>query len=199
MRKKILSVLSIMTIGQSAIAGGDIALAPVLETVPSSDNSFLYVGFGFGYESMKNAFTKEEISDNTVVLQAGYRFNTYLAIEGRVSKGFNTDYDYGILSPREYSGDYYDWGMYVKLMYPIGDLSVYALLGYGGITQKSLDSGDAYDSDFRWGLGASYALTEQINIFADYISLYDDVGFDYRAKDRDIDSDTWTFGLSYRF
>ena len=29
--------------------------------------------------------------------------------------------------------------------------------------------------------------------------LYDDTGFDYRARLDDIDSDTWTFGVSYRF
>ena len=49
------------------------------------------------------------------------------------------------------------------------------------------------------GLGANYAFSEDISVFIDYISLYDDTGFDYRAQFDNIDSDTWTLGVSYKF
>jgi opacity protein-like surface antigen len=84
-------------------------------------------------------------------------------------------------------------------MYPIGDFSVYALLGYGGVSLSNLENGDAYESGFQWGLGAGYAFTENISVFADYVKLYDDTGFDYRAQNANVDSDTWTIGLSYKF
>ena len=58
---------------------------------------------------------------------------------------------------------------------------------------------DAVEDGFQWGLGASYAFTEEVSVFADYISLYDDTGFDYRAKLDDVDADTWTVGLTYNF
>ena len=59
--------------------------------------------------------------------------------------------------------------------------------------------GDAYEDGFQWGLGADYAINENFSVFVDYISLYDDRGFDYRAQLDDIDADTWTLGVSYRF
>jgi hypothetical protein len=31
------------------------------------------------------------------------------------------------------------------------------------------------------------------------VKLYDDTGFDYRAQNANVDSDTWTIGLSYKF
>jgi len=64
---------------------------------------------------------------------------------------------------------------------------------------ENLEQGDAYESGFQWGLGASYAFAEQISGFVDYVSLYDDTGFDYRAQLRNVDSDTWTVGVSYKF
>lgn len=75
----------------------------------------------------------------------------------------------------------------------------YALLGYGGVMLDDLVSGDAYEGGFQWGLGAGYAFTDNISVFADYVSLYDGTGFDYRAQNQNVDSDTWTVGVSYKF
>ena len=36
-------------------------------------------------------------------------------------------------------------------------------------------------------------------IFIDYVRMYDDTGFDYRAMDADIAADAWTLGVSYTF
>ena len=136
-----------------------------------------------------------------IMLQAGYQYNEYVAVEDRVSFGFNTDYDPGNTGNAggDFDDDISSWGIYVKPMYPIGDLAVYALLGYGGVQLGSLESGDAYESGFQWGLGAQYAVTENVLVFADYIKLYDDTGFDYRAQLDDVDADAWTLGVSYKF
>ena len=197
----ILSLVSILALSGVSYAGGDIV--PVEEViVPDVDNSAFYIGLGIGYSSLNDDFTNEEISNNTVMLQAGYRYNEYVSLEGRYSFGFNTDYDRGHLLPDpflDYNGDVSNWGIYVKPMYPIGDFNIYALLGYGGVQLDDLMLGDAYEDGFQWGLGGSYAINENFSVFVDYVSLYDDTGFDYRAQLRNIDSDTWTVGVSYKF
>ena len=135
------------------------------------------------------------------MLQAGYKYNAYVALEGRYTFGFSTDYKQGDLPDGTigYDGDPSIWGIYLKPVYPIGNFSLYALLGYGGVMLEDIAGGDAYESGFQWGIGASYAFTEHISGFVDYVSLYDDTGFDYRARLDDVDSDTWTLGVSYRF
>ena len=203
MKKSILSLVSILALSGLSYAGGDIALVeePVIAAPVIIDNSAFSLGLGFGKAYVNDDYTAEEISSNTVMLQAGYQYNEYIAVEGRYTFGFNTDYDPGTTgnSPDDYDDDFSSWGIYVKPMYPIGDFSIYALLGYGGVMLENLEQGDAYESGFQWGLGASYAFTGQISGFVDYVSLYDDTGFDYRAQLRNVDSDTWTLGVSYKF
>ncbi len=203
MKKSVLSLVSILALSGVVYAGGDIApmVEPVVEEPIVIDNSAFYLGLGFGTASVNDDYTNEEVDVNTVMLQAGYQYNEYVAIEGRYTFGFNTDYDPGNTgnSSSDYDDDFSSWGIYVKPMYPIGDFSLYALLGYGGVMLDSLEQGDAYESGFQWGLGAGYAFTEEVSVFIDYVSLYDDTGFDYRAQNVDVDSDTWTVGVSYKF
>ncbi len=202
MKNHILSLMSIMALSGTAYAGGDIApVEPVAEAPVVIDNSAFYLGLGFGQAAVNDDYTNEEVDTNTVMLQAGYQYNQYVALEGRYTFGFNTDYDPGNTgnASSDYDDDFSSWGIYVKPMYPIGDFNIYALLGYGGVMLDNLEQGDAYESGFQWGLGAGYAFTENISVFVDYVSLYDDTGFDYRAQNRNIDSDTWTVGVSYKF
>jgi len=202
MKKSVLSLVSIMALSGLAYAGGDMTkvVEPVVEIPEIKVNPF-YVGLGMGEAYVNDDATNEEISATTLMLQAGYQYNEYLALEGRYTFGLGgSDYDAGNLTNvDDYDGDLSTWGIYVKPMYPIGDFSLYALLGYGGIMLDDLVGGDAVENGFQWGLGASYAFTEKISVFADYVSLYDDTGFDYRAKLDNVDADTWTVGLSYKF
>lgn len=202
MKKTTLSLVSILTLSGLAFAGGDIA--PVEEPVvvaPVIDNSAFYLGLGIGEAAVNDDFTSEEFSATTIMLQAGYKYNQYVAVEGRYTFGLDTDYDPGNTgaSSSDYNGDISSWGLYVKPMYPIGDFNLYALLGYGGVMLDDLAGGDAYEDGFQWGLGADYAVSEQFTVFIDYVALYDDTGFDYRAQLDDVDSDAWTLGVSYRF
>ncbi len=201
MKKSILSLVSVLALSSCLIAGGDVAPIEEPVVIPVIDNSVFYIGLGFGNATVNDDFTSEEISANTMMLQAGYQYNEYIALEGRYTFGFSTDYNAGDLTglADNYNGDFSSWGIYVKPMYPIGDFSVYALLGYGGVMLTDLSGGDAYESGFQWGLGAQYTVTENILIFADYVSLYNDTGFDYTAQLDDVDSDTWTLGVSYKF
>lgn len=203
MKKSIVSLVSIMALSGLAYAGGDMTkvVEPIVE-IPEVEVNPFYAGLGLGEVSVNNDITDEEISATTLMLQVGYQVNEYLAIEGRYSFGLgDSDYDAGNLTnvANVYDGDVSTWGVYVKPMYPIGEFSLYALLGYGEVMLDNLAGGDAVEGGFQWGVGASYAFTEEISLFADYISLYDDTGFDYRAQTSDVDADAWTVGLSYNF
>lgn len=199
MKKIVISLAAASTI---LMAGGDfIPVEPVVETPVIVEQSPFYLGIGIGDASVNDDDTSEEFSATTLMLQAGYQYNEYLALEGRYTFGLNMDYNPGTTNglSSDYDGDFSNWGIYLKPMYPIGNFSIYGLLGYGGVMLDNLAGGDAYEDGWQWGLGAGYALSDNYTIFVDYVSLYDDTGFDYRARLDDIDSDTWTFGVSYRF
>ena len=200
MKKVALSLVSVMVLNGLAFAGGDIA--PVVEEpIIVEDNSAFYLGLGVGAAAVNFDYYGEEFTATTLMLQAGYQYNDYVSLEGRYTFGFSTDYDIGTnLNASAYDGDFTSWGIYVKPMYPVTEeFDVYALLGYGGVMLSDLNNGDAYESGFQWGLGAQYAVTDSVAVFVDYVSLYNDTGFDYVAKLEDVDSDTWTLGVSYKF
>jgi len=195
-------LISFVTASAIVVAGGDLApVEPVVETPMVIEQSPFYLGVGIGDATVNDDDTSEEFSSTTLMLQAGYLYNNYIALEGRYTFGVDTDYDPGNTnsSSSDYNGDFSSWGIYLKPMYPIGNFSLYGLLGYGGVMLDDLAGGDAYESAFHWGLGASYAMSDNYSVFVDYVSMYDDTGFDYRATLDDVDSDTWTFGVSYRF
>lgn len=200
MKKNILLLVSVLTLSGFAYAGGNYIEAEPIP-IPMLDDSAYYVGAAVGQGYVNDEQSKEEMTSTTLMLQAGYQYNKYIGIEGRYSFGFNMDYDPGLTgnSPSDYDGDFSAWGIYMKPMYAIGDFSLYALLGYGGVSLDSLEFGDAYEDGFHWGLGASYTFEETIVVFADYVKLYDDEGFDYRAVLEDVDADTWNIGVSYKF
>ncbi|SFV51171.1 putative outer membrane protein A [hydrothermal vent metagenome] len=204
MRNYTLSLLTIVALGQTLYAGGDIApiTTPVIEEPTAiEESSPFYIGLGIGRATLQDEITDEEMRSNTLTLQAGYQYNQYIALEGRYAFGFDTQYSVGNTNNQEsdYDGDLSSWGIYLKPTYPIGDLNIYALLGYGGAMLDNLVSGDAYEDSFQWGAGMSYEIVDNLSIFVDYISLYDSKGFDYRAKNDDINANIWTLGVTYRF
>lgn len=201
MRKIRLSAVSILALSGLVFAGGDIVpVEPQVVLPVVVNNSAYYLGIGIANGVVNDDFTNEEFSSNALMLQAGYQYNEYIAFEGRYAFGLSMDYDPGMIDglSSDYDGDFSNWGLYVKPMYPIGDFNLYALLGYGGVMLEDLVGGDAYEDGFQWGVGTSYAISEQVSVFVDYVSLYDDKGFDYRAKLDDVDSSVLTFGLTYK-
>jgi len=214
--------------GTFAFAGGDIApVEPVVdEPVIASIGNF-YLGLAYSYQDLQTDGTatppagkarKRSILDDNfsaVMLQAGYNFNEYIAIEGRYWFGLSSTVHYGhtnsALQDKDTSID--AWGIYVKPQYPVTEaFSVYALLGYGGadinIDNVPSNIGLQYADDsvdgFSWGLGASYAVTDNVSLFVDYVSMYDNDDDYYNAStgyhynlDRTLDK--WNFGLTYNF
>lgn len=232
MKKITLSAALIAALSSFAIAGGDIApVEPVVEEpmVEESTGAF-YLGLAYSYMSAQatanqsaaipvnggfltitDSQTIIDDSVSSVMLQAGYKFNDYVAIEGRYWAGGTTDRV--LVSPFvEADVDIDAWGLYVKPMYPVTEaFNIYALLGYAsstydaqfysGSVSGSFNNGVDYDG-FSWGIGAEYEFNESWALFVDYTVLYDDSsdnlvnGVAYRE---DVTLDTWNFGVTYSF
>lgn len=194
-------MIAALAMSTFAVAGGDIApVEPEVtlpEVVEESTGAF-YVGIAYGLLNQDGTETVTGISDdplvysfdedaNSVMLQAGYKFNPYIAVEGRYWIDVDSDWD----------GDV--WGVYVKPMYPVTNaFDIYALLGYA-----SIDSDMPVDTDgFSWGIGGAYAFTENLSVFVDYTSIYDDdFSYDVENVNLNVDSEVtaWNFGFTYTF
>jgi len=218
MRNIVLSAVAVLAMSSFAVAGGDIAPVeePMVEVVaPTVTDSGFYLGGAYSLLNVDMTTTWDdgysESSDedfNEIMLQAGYKFNSYVAVEGRYWMGVddNTIWD---RQHGDITTELDAWGIYVKPMYPVTDaFDVYALLGYAS-TDYTVDfnNGLTYNSDdldgFSWGLGASYSFTDNIAIFVDYTSLYDDsyTVNENTSNEYDVDNtlQAWNFGVTYQF
>jgi len=210
MKKITISIVSVLALSGMAFAGGDLkdvepVVVPVVEIEEVDDSSF-YVGLGYSRMTKNvedaiyvtgNEFDDLEYTADSLLLLAGYNFNKYVAVEGRYTMSIgdveasDTWYD-------EADNELSNIGIYLKPMYPIGGLTVYGLLGYGQVT---FDNGTEYsESGFQWGLGANYAVTEDVGVFVDYTRLYDDENFDdCMCGDHDVVVDSINVGVTYTF
>jgi len=212
MKKYTFSVTAALAMSTLLMAGGGFAtVAPAVEPmieIPEVDNSAFYVGLGYGYheqsveEEMENY--DETFTRNTVMLQAGYAFNDYLAVEGRYWTGLDD-----MESDNEtLTGDFSTWGIYAKPMYPVtASLKLYALLGYAS-TNLDFDAGQNIDylntDAFSWGIGMDYSLTENLSLFVDYNNLgYTDEftfnNIEYPTDTVNVAIDSINVGLTYTF
>ncbi len=237
MKNIILSAVTILAMSSFVVADGEIVSGEDLVMTEEAVEEEVEVeiveveivevdaGFylGLGYGSLKGEETYKwnpgqgEVSleedsrkFNQLLLQAGYKFNSYVAIEGRYWFGMN-DLD----GAWDHDGYFVDttaqlnaWGIYVKPIYPVTpEFDVYALLGYagayldediklpGGIFTQSTDL-----DGFSWGLGVAYTFNSNISIFADYVTLYDGtIDYDIYNASSEFQIDTINAGVSYRF
>jgi opacity protein-like surface antigen len=140
----------------------------------------------------------------SILLQAGYKINSYVAVEGRYWIGVSDD-SYTIRGFNS-SVDADAWGIYVKPTYPVTDaFDVYALLGYGSATANDITLNDGTRTDvdvdgFSWGIGAAYSFTNNWSVFLDYVA-FDDSNFDnsITALEGNHEFDTINFGVTYKF
>jgi len=180
MKLRAKAILTSMIVAGSLYAGGDVVpVAPVAPVNANECGTGFYVGAGAAIQRMyggKSSWTSyEKGQDKTVPLLGilGYKFNCYLAVEGRVSQTvYEEDY-----------ADILTYSFFVKPMYPVTeDINIYALIGYGVVdaeytdgrapAPKNLIGQTIVDKGaFQWGFGASYDITENWSIFADYTML----------------------------
>jgi len=233
----VLSAVAVLAMSSFAVAGGDIAPVeePVVVPEPVVTDSGFYLGGAYSYATGEVTITADDANDpngfefsgdedfNDLMFQIGYKFNQYVAIEGRYWWGLDATVDYKLNLAN--GNDYIDqsinaFGIYVKPMYPVTDaFDIYGLLGYasaqyavqgigitngGGLTDVTRTTSDSFDG-FSWGLGAAYSFTDSVSIFIDYVSLYDDTvdlqpdNSRYSNVEADNTMDTWNFGVTYKF
>lgn len=196
--------LSIL-LASSLFAGNNtmITESKVIERV--EDTSAFYIGVGASYFNLKNSRTEETFTSLGAMLQLGYKYNNYIGIEARYGQSVgDVAYDKGntrFSDISNYPTTSSNMAIYLKPQYPLGDFSIYGLLGYGMVKYTDLPIGtkDRKESSFQWGLGAEYLVMEDISLFADYSHLYDDTGLDGHIPNSDVYNDVVTVGLSYKF
>ncbi|NOR56580.1 MAG: porin [Sulfurovum sp.] len=181
------------------MAGGDIA--PVEEPMIIEDNGF-YLGLGYGFMNAEVEGGLEfgpmgpvgipgyDEDFSSVMVQAGYKFNSYFAVEGRYWFGLD---DASVLGFADVIDAPDAWGIYAKPIFPVTeDFDIYGLAGYADVDLNGFS--DRNTDGFSWGLGASYDITESFSVFADYVALVDDtIAF------RDVNVETINVGVSYLF
>ena len=186
MKNIVLSAVAVLAMSTFAIAGGDIAPVEepmvVVEEPVVEDNGF-YLGIAYSATGVSvddgDRLTDGDGDADSVMLQLGYKFNPYIAVEGRYWDG-NNGFD--------------AWGIYAKPMYPVTtSFDIYGLLGYGNAGTDT-DSGVLDESEFQWGVGAAYSFTDSFAIFIDYVELYDD-----SVNNVDYSIDTVNVGVTYTF
>ena len=216
--KKIAMALSVaMVLGSAVYAGKDVTVAES-KVVPVL--SPWYVGIGYSNLKMdRDCGTNIKYGDRPISLQSsdsdrangilllgGYNFNDYLALEGRWTVALE---DFKFDDGSQIS--YYNAALYLKPHFEAGNLSVYGLLGYGySHFDDDNDLIDDGDSDFQYGAGISYKVTENLSVFADYTVLYDEDNSDpfhlessnprvRITRDCDVKVDSINVGFTYRF
>jgi len=190
MRKMNLSLVTILAMSTFAAAGGDITpVEPVVvqpeaveQMIPAANNGF-YIGGAYGYETLKidgvpNGNSLVNANFGSIMLDAGYKFNPYVAVEGRYWFGISSSNTLAWRNDINSDITVDSWGLFVKPMYPVSDVfDVYALLGYGSAdaTYKLPKSAGTITSKsvtgFSWGLGAEYSFTDDWAVFVDYTSV----------------------------
>ncbi len=195
--KKIMLVTAMVS--TMAMAGGNVS--PVIEV--GTQNKDFYVGGALTavqtYVNGDSDWFNDTLTTETgggAQFQAGYTFyrnNAFTAsVEGRVQKTF---WNYGT-DEFEFDGDtaLLTYSVLAKPQYNFDDIGVYGLAGYGA--SRITDNGfKERQNGFVWGLGANYALTDEVELFADYVvnPAFEEDGF------KDIENDVIAFGVNYRF
>ena len=200
MNKFILLPAVLMALSSNVMAGGDIVPAssgvPFVGDEDYKDADGLYIGIAYSHMShdldFKDLGTNAELDYHGIMINVGYKFNPYIAVEGRYNGTFddNDQDDYTI------SSDITVWSFFVKPMYPLApEMDIYGLLGYSQTeSNNDFDATSLDEGAFSWGAGASYAMTEDFSLFGEYTQFYNDTlhGFDHVV-------DSFNIGVFYTF
>jgi len=231
MKKFIVSVVAMSAMGTFAVADGNID--PVVEPAAQvSSESGFYLGLAYGYGRLRENSSGhyyggylvfdgiQKIDYDTVMVQLGYKVNTYLALEGRywrsygdngwsyTENGYAGGQPYSVFDKGANGDNLKACGLYLKPMYPLTEeLNIYALFGYGNVTLNDDDYGDWLDENqFQGGFGISYALTQNISMFIDYMRLLNKDHFEHTGALIGGSDYFWndtlhmvSAGLTYRF
>ena len=202
MKNSLISVAAVIALSSFGFAGGDIEpVEPVVDTpMVEASAGNAYVGLAFALVNTRDSSVDLDFFSGTagadrlgnITFLAGYNFNSYIGVEGR--------YTTGVSNSDIVSMD--GWSLFLKPQYPVSNaMNIYALLGYGGVTMDPENNSlvNVDDTGFQWGIGADYAVTEQVSIFVDYTSLASDMDGVYANGALNVDADALTVGVTYAF
>jgi len=206
MKKAVLLLAVVVSLSSFGLADENTAPVESAATEESSEDEDEGLYLGLAYTHMSHDVDSigetivSEMDFHAVTLQAGYKFNPYISVEGRYVKALGDPKDVKGRVPSD--AGITAWGIYVKPMYPVApEFDMYALLGYastdatgsfnigGTPTSFSVNEGG-----FSWGAGIVYSITEEFSIFVDYLVFYDDSSVLF---DKVIDSNN--YGVTYHF
>jgi len=216
MKKLNLSLVTILAMSTFAIAGGDIApVEPevmVEETPMVVEDKGLYLGIAYGYQTAEidridNQFggTLLDADFGSIMIDAGYKFNSNIAIEGRywfgLSDSQGLSWKHGLNSDVTIDA----WGLYLKPMYPVSPaFNIYALLGYAGVDATyDIPNGGSLTSDstngFSWGIGGEYSFSNNWSLFVDYTSIINGEDGNVDVIDTEDSLTALSIGVNYKF
>ncbi len=210
MKKIVLSAVAVFAMSSFAIAGGDIAPVqePAVEVPAVAEAAWtpaFYVGAAYvnvSADASDERGLDATITSDNYALAAGVVLNKYLAIEGRYSNSLSDpELDLGNATV-DLNGDAEVFAIFAKPMYAVTDqFIVYGLLGYANVAVNDADDNLADEDGFAWGLGAAYAVTANVLVFADYTRLYDDTidNVGVALNTADVTVDTINVGVAYVF
>ncbi|MCY9872574.1 porin family protein [Vibrio barjaei] len=145
----------------------------------------IYLGASVGYGNQENQI--ENFSSGTGFLQAGFKFNDNISAEYRFG---GVDENSSELNLSSYSS------VYLRGSYELKEnIEIYGLLGVTQARVSGYISGD-YSSNIRnisspsYGIGARYAVSDNIGLMAEYVAV---------ATSRDYSLSAVHFGADYRF
>jgi len=183
--------------------------AVAMTTMASANETPMYIGGAYGFENLTiDRASGGNLVDEkfgSIMMDAGYSINQYVAVEGRYWSGINSSnslaWRTGINSDITVDA----WGLYVKPMYPISeDMNFYGLVGYGSADAEykpnnnvSITSDSV--SGFSWGIGADYLVSNNWSVFVDYTSIIDGESGSVDAINTDDSLTTINLGVNYQF
>lgn len=200
MKKIILSTALLLS---SMLYGGG-SYIPAPEPIPtpvvSSSPSQFYAGLGLAavstYGKKLNWFKAQSGQDRTgaIVGILGYQFTPNIAVEGRLSYGSITG---------DFSNNL-NASIFLKPSYNItNEIALYGLLGFGWVkidgTNGHADIAKSVSPQL--GLGASYKIQDNVDIFADYTWLLHDKKSKSLMPDgsKKVSHEAFTLGVNYHF
>ncbi len=177
---------------RSILTGIAVSVLVVPLSVSAADDQGFYGSVGGGAYRLEVDDFKDIAP--TINLLGGYDFNRYFAVEGAYrhlleakdrTQGVSLDID----------GDV--WEVSAKAAYPLADRikafgrlgwSYYKFSGEADFLGATL-SADEEDNDLTWALGASYDLTDRLNLRGEFAQILINDG----------DADFVSFNLAYNF
>jgi len=195
MKKIVLSLAVIVAMSSMGFADEYVAPVESEATENAPEDKGFYVGLAYSHLSHdidhETLTTKAELDFYGLMLDVGYKFNPYIAVEARYNFSLgDTDMDDQV-DEAEMSV----LSFFVKPMYPIApEIDIYVLLGYSLTDASNTYANASFDEGaFSWGVGASYDMTEDFSVFADYTRYYDDT-----LNSFDHVNDSFNIGITYK-